>query len=99
VPSSDSRSFKIEHDDVIACALQILDHLPGGNLEDSRYILTDNAARAQLSDNPEHLRPKVTVVVFPFLLSSHGKGLAGESTGYNVNCPLTRSSRTIAGGC
>lgn len=81
----------MKHDDVIACAFQILDHLPGGNLEDSRYILTDDAMRAQFSDNPQHLRPEVTVVVFPFLLSSHGKGLAGESTGYNVNCPLTCS--------
>lgn len=57
VSSSDSRSFKTEHDDVIPCLLQILDHLPGGNPEDSRYVLTDNAMRAQLSDNSEHFRP------------------------------------------
>ena len=81
----------MKHDDVIACALQILDHLPGGNLEDSRYILTDDATRAQFSDNPEHLRPEVTIVFFSLLLSSHGKWLAGKSTGYNVNCPSTCS--------
>ena len=86
VPSSDSRSFIIEHDDVIASVLQILDHLPGGNLDDSRYVLTDDAMRAQLSDNSEHLRPEVTVVPFTILLSSHTEGLERESAGNNVNC-------------
>ena len=87
VPSSDSRSLKIKHDDVIASTLQILDHLPGGNLDDSRYVLTDNAMRAQLSDNSEHLRPEVTIVPFSFLLSNHGEGLAGKSPRENINCP------------
>lgn len=79
VPSADSRSFKIKHDNVIACALQILDHLPGGKLDDSRYVLTDDSMRAQLSDNSEHFRPQVTVIPFAFLLSSHTEWLTGES--------------------
>ena len=86
MPSSDSRSLKIKHDDVIASTLQILDHLPGGNLDDSRYVLTDNATRAQLGDNSEHLRPEVSIIPFALLLSSHGEGLAWESAGNNVNC-------------
>ena len=86
MPSADSRSLKIEHDHVIACLLQILDHLPGGNMDDSRYVLTEDAMRAQLPDNSEHLRPEVTVVPLTLLLASHGKGLAGESAGNNVNC-------------
>lgn len=86
VPRSDSRSFIIEHDDVIASVLQIIDHLPGGNLDDSRYVLTDDAMRAQLSDNSEHLRPEVTVVPFAFLLTSHTEWLTWESARNNVNC-------------
>lgn len=60
VPSSDSRSLKLQHDDVIACTLQILDHLPGGNLDDSRYVFTDDAMRLKLPDNAEHFRPRKT---------------------------------------
>ena len=66
--------------------LQILDHLPGGNLDDSRNVLTDNATRAQLGDNSEHLRPEVSIIPYALLLSSHGEWLAGESAGNNVNC-------------
>lgn len=73
VPSSDSRSLKLQHDDVIACTLQILDHLPGGNLDDSRHILTDDAMRPKLPDNAAHFRPQKPLVFLPALLSGHGK--------------------------
>ena len=79
VPSSDSRSFKIKHEDVIAFTLQILDPLPGGNADDSRYVLTDDAMRPKLPDNAEHFRPQKPLVFLPTLLSGHGKRLAGES--------------------
>jgi hypothetical protein len=79
----------LQHDDVIACTLQILDHLPGGNADDSRYVLTDDAMRPKLPDNAEHFRPQKPLVFFSALLSGHGKRLAGESSGYNVNCSQT----------
>ena len=86
VERADSRSFKIKHRDVIALALQVRDHVPGGNSQDSRYVLTEYPTRRKLSDNSEHFRPKVAVIPFTFLLSSYGKGLAGEAAGNNVNC-------------
>ena len=86
VERADSRSFKIKHRDVKALALQVRDHVPGGNSQDSRYVLTEYPTRRKLSDNSEHFRPEVAVIPFTFLLSSHGKGLAGEAAGNNVNC-------------
>lgn len=86
VRCSDSRSFKIKHDDVIALTLQVRDHVPGGNSQDSRYVLTDDPTRRKFSDNSEHFRPQITIVVFTLLLSSHGKRLAGKSSRNNINC-------------
>jgi hypothetical protein len=80
VDRADSRSFKIKHRDVIAFTLQVRDHVPGGNSQDSRYVLTEYPTRRKLSDNSEHFRPQVTIVLFTFLLSSHGKRLAGKSS-------------------
>jgi hypothetical protein len=86
VRRSDSRSLKSKHADVIAFALQTLDHVPGGKSQDSRYVLTDNPTRRKLSDNSEHFRPKIAFIVPAFLLSSHAEWLAGESPGNNVSC-------------
>ncbi|MPN11811.1 hypothetical protein SDC9_159119 [bioreactor metagenome] len=51
VSCADSRSFKIKHDDVIAETLQVLDNVGSGNMQDSRYILTDDPTRRKFSDN------------------------------------------------
>ena len=78
---SDSRSFKIKYPDFVAKTLQVRTNVVSGNSQDSRYVLTDNPTRRKLSDNSEHFRPQVTVVPFTFLLSSHGKWLAWETSG------------------
>ena len=57
VRRSDSRSFKIKHDDVIAFTLQVLYNVGSGKAQDSRYVLTDNPTRRKFSDNSQHFRP------------------------------------------
>ena len=86
VQSADIPSRRTVSPCFVADALQFGKDSRKRNSNKSRNVLTDNAARAQLSDNPEHLRPEVTIVLFSFLLSSHGEGLAWESAGNNVNC-------------
>jgi len=77
---SDSRSFKIKYPDFVAKTLQVRTNVVSGNAQDSRYVLTDDPTRRKFSDNSEHFRPEITVVPFAFLLSSHGKRLAGKSS-------------------
>ena len=77
VRRSDSRSLKIKHRDVITFALQVRDHVPGGNSQDSRYVLTEYPTRRKLSDNSEHFRPQIAVIPL-YLFAFQPRKMAGR---------------------
>ena len=87
----DSQSFKIPNPDLVAEMLQILADVIGGKGKDARDVLSNDPTRANLSDQPRKLRPQESIVVPSFPVTSHGEGLAWESSVNNVNCSDIRT--------
>ena len=52
---------------------------------DSSNILTDNPSGPDFVNNPEHLRPEITVISRPPPFSGKTEGLAGESTREDID--------------
>jgi hypothetical protein len=81
VPGSDSSSFKIPNPDRVAVTLQVRTNVVSGKGQDSRNVLSDNPTRHNFGDQARKLRPQISVVAFPFLVSRQAEWqlLAGET--------------------
>jgi hypothetical protein len=87
MPCTDSRSRKHKRfPDFVTEGFQISLRPGECQIEELRHVLTQNPTGPDDFNNAAHLRPEVAVIVRSSLASGNRKGLAGESSGNNINC-------------
>ena len=70
----------------VAEIFQVKKHLVECQIDDTRHVFTKDPSGSDFRNNSAHLRPEVTVILLAAALPGNTEGLAGESSGNNVNC-------------
>jgi hypothetical protein len=94
VPRADAASRKYKRLDRVACGFQVSAHVIECHADEASNVLTTDPSGPDLLNNAQHLRPEVAVIRRASLLAGHAEGLAGESSGEEINM-ITRPSVSV----